>query len=255
MRVRILANGGAGNAGLDSTGGTLNGPLILSHHPSVGMEAATKGYVDTSVTSLNASNITSGTISVSMLPAMTGDLSKPAGSGVLTLAANGVTAGTYPKVVVNAKGLVTGGTSLVESDIPALDWNKIGSGKPTTLNGYGVTDALNVNGGTLTGALTLNANPSLAMHAATKGYIDSALSSNTGLGVGDIVRKPYSTTPTGFLKCNGAYVSKTTYSALFAVIGNSYDVANPSPSTQFMVPDYSALDATYIPGVYSYIKI
>lgn len=32
--------------------------------------------------------------------------------------------------------------SLVESDIPSLNWSKITAGKPTTLSGYGITDAL-----------------------------------------------------------------------------------------------------------------
>ncbi|MFP6441695.1 pyocin knob domain-containing protein, partial [Pseudomonas aeruginosa] len=46
------------------------------------------------------------------------------------------------KVTVNAKGLVTAGAALVASDIPALDWSKITTGRPTTLGGYGITDAL-----------------------------------------------------------------------------------------------------------------
>lgn len=58
---------------------------------------------------------------------------------VVTLANSGVAAGTYPKVQVNAKGLVTGGTTLNAIDIPALDWAKITTGKPTTLDGYGIT--------------------------------------------------------------------------------------------------------------------
>ncbi|HCF7496385.1 phage tail protein, partial [Pseudomonas aeruginosa] len=49
-------------------------------------------------------------------------------NGVLTLANSGVTAGTYAKVTVNAKGLVTGASGLVASDIPALDAGKITSG-------------------------------------------------------------------------------------------------------------------------------
>lgn len=48
-------------------------------------------------------------------------------SGALTLA-NVVTAGTYAKTTVNAKGLVTGGSSLVAADIPNLDASKITSG-------------------------------------------------------------------------------------------------------------------------------
>jgi hypothetical protein len=58
----------------------------------------------------------------------------------LTLANSGVTAGTYPKVTVDAKGRVTTGAALAASDIPALDWSKITTGKPTTLAGYGITD-------------------------------------------------------------------------------------------------------------------
>jgi phage-related tail fiber protein len=59
----------------------------------------------------------------------------------LTLANSGATAGTYTKVTVNAKGLVTAGAALAAADIPTLSWSKITSGKPTTLAGYGVTDA------------------------------------------------------------------------------------------------------------------
>lgn len=51
----------------------------------------------------------------------------------LSLAASGVTAGTYPKVAVDAYGRVTSGMSLAASDIPALDISKI-SGLQNTLN-------------------------------------------------------------------------------------------------------------------------
>ena len=49
-------------------------------------------------------------------------------SGALALGNSGVTAGTYPKVVVNAKGVVTVGINLEASDIPDLDAGKITSG-------------------------------------------------------------------------------------------------------------------------------
>jgi phage-related tail fiber protein len=52
-----------------------------------------------------------------------------------------VTAGTYPKLTVNSKGLITSGTSLIATDIPNLDWSKITTGKPTTIAGYNITDA------------------------------------------------------------------------------------------------------------------
>lgn len=75
---------------------------------------------------------------------VTGDVT---GSGsnelALTLTNTGVSAGTYKSVTVDTKGRVTGGTvSLIASDIPAIDWSKITTGKPTTLNGYNITDAV-----------------------------------------------------------------------------------------------------------------
>lgn len=46
----------------------------------------------------------------------------------LTLANSGVTAGTYTKITVDAKGRATSGTTLAATDIPALDASKITSG-------------------------------------------------------------------------------------------------------------------------------
>lgn len=61
---------------------------------------------------------------------------------VIALSDSGVTAGSYAKVTVSAKGLVTAGGSLTAADIPNHDWSKITSGKPTTLAGYGITDGI-----------------------------------------------------------------------------------------------------------------
>lgn len=59
----------------------------------------------------------------------------------LSLGTSGVVAGTYTKVRVDAYGRVISGTNLSATDIPNLDWSKITTGKPTTLAGYGITDA------------------------------------------------------------------------------------------------------------------
>lgn len=73
---------------------------------------------------------------------LSGDLT---GSGTTSINAQltntGVSAGTYTKVTVDVKGRVTSATTLAASDIPNLDWSKITTGKPTTLAGYGITDA------------------------------------------------------------------------------------------------------------------
>jgi len=50
------------------------------------------------------------------------------GTGVLSIANSGVTAGTYPKVTVSAQGIVTAGTTLAAGDIPDLATSKITTG-------------------------------------------------------------------------------------------------------------------------------
>jgi hypothetical protein len=56
-----------------------------------------------------------------------------------------------------------------------LDWSKITSGKPTTLAGYGITDAVGASSGptTLTSSLILAQNPTQPLEAVTKQYADS----------------------------------------------------------------------------------
>ena len=89
---------------------------------------ATQSYVDAQIAAGEAS-LTSGYIFVgdaSDVPVevdLHGDADL-ANDGTLTLANSGVTAGTYNSVTVNAKGLITSGSN------------------PTTLSGYGITDAL-----------------------------------------------------------------------------------------------------------------
>ncbi|MCD4483450.1 hypothetical protein LQR31_03055 [Chromobacterium vaccinii] len=64
-----------------------------------------------------------------------------AGNPTVALALSGATAGTYGMVTVDAMGRVTAGRQMAASDVPLLDWSKIATGQPTTLAGYGITDA------------------------------------------------------------------------------------------------------------------
>jgi hypothetical protein len=72
--------------------------------------------------------------------AITGDLTYTSGSfngsanvtGTGTLANSGVTAGTYTKVTVDAKGRVTVGASLIASDVPTLNQNTTGTAAIST---------------------------------------------------------------------------------------------------------------------------
>ncbi len=83
---------------------------------------------------------------------------------VLDLANSGVTAGTYSKVTVDAYGRVTVGASIDATDV-------------TTALTY---TPVNKAGDTMTGLLVLSADPSANLGAATKQYVDSAVSTAGG---------------------------------------------------------------------------
>lgn len=222
MKIDTIKSGGQSQGGLDNSGGTLSGPLLLCRNPELPLEAATKQYVDQGLQSLSASNFTTGTLPISRLPAASGDVTSEAGSNIITLSNTGVTPGSYPRVTVNAKGRVTGTGIISATDVPALHFSKIDTNKPTTMSGYGITDAVSVNGGIMTGPLILAGNPTNGGNLVPKQYVDGLVTTLSSANTGDVVRKAYPTTPVGFLKCNGAEVSKTDYANLYAVIGNSY---------------------------------
>ena len=104
----------------------------------------------------------------------------------LTLANSGVSAGTTSGITVNAKGLITGITSLVASDIPSLTAAKI-SDFDSTVQANRLDEMANP-----TGSVDLNsqkitnlATPTDASDAATKGYVDA---SQQGLDVKESVK-------------------------------------------------------------------
>jgi hypothetical protein len=79
-----------------------------------------------------------------------------------TLANSGVTAGTYTKLTVNAKGLVTTATSLASSDVTgALGFTPLSNAGGTISTDLVVTGALTVNGGASTTTLSTNGNITL----------------------------------------------------------------------------------------------
>ena len=75
-------------------------------------------------------------------------------------------------------------TAEAESMDVVLEWSAI-QNKPDTLAGYGITDAVNKAGDTMTGALTLSGAPTQDLHAVTKAYVDSVVQ---GLDIKESVR-------------------------------------------------------------------
>lgn len=127
---------------------------------------------------IDASKITTGTFASNRMPAFSGDFTTTNGSTVATLTSSGVAPGTYTKITVDAKGRATTGTSLNASDIPALDWSKITTGKPTTIAGYGITDDLKL--GNTAGAAPNTASAGVATTAARSDHVHPVQTSVSG---------------------------------------------------------------------------
>lgn len=223
MRLNMTQQGGLSDEFVSGGGSVIN-PLYLATDPVVPLGASTKQYVDNAMLSLNANNLISGTIGAARFPAMNGDLSSSAGSTSLMLTNTGVTPGTYAKVSVDNKGRILNGLSLSETDIPDISWDKITLNKPTTVDGYGIQDALKITGGTMTGTLSVTGTPTQSNELINKTYLDSVVGGTTGIVIGDIIAKTESTTPSGFLRCNGAELVKTSYQQLYNVIGDRYTI-------------------------------
>jgi microcystin-dependent protein len=76
----------------------------------------------------------------------------------------------------------------------------------------------------------------MANYEATKYDFDGAnLTGIEGIPTATIVPWSDSSVPTGFLECNGAAVSRSTYADLFAIVGTTY--GSGDGSTTFNVPD------------------
>jgi microcystin-dependent protein len=92
-------------------------------------------------------------------------------------------------------------------------------------------------GGTMTGDLTLVGAPTTNNMASTKKYVDDQIAAlpSSATPAGTVIWTARNTAPTGYIKANGATVSRTTYADLFAAIGTTYGAGDGS--TTFEIPD------------------
>ncbi len=76
----------------------------------------------------------------------------------------------------------------------------------------------------------------MSNYVATRYNFDGAnLTGIEGVNTGIVVPWGSASIPSGFLECNGQAVSRSTYAALFAVIGTTYGAGDTT--TTFNVPD------------------
>ena len=116
-------------------------------------------------------------------------------------------------------------------------WLTVGVLDPAGFKVGGITAI--ANGGTsattATGALTALL-PSQTGNSGKALITDGSVTSwGTASAAGEIAYFAMNTPPSGYLKANGAAISRSTYSALFAAIGTTFGAGNGS--TTFNVPD------------------
>jgi microcystin-dependent protein len=98
----------------------------------------------------------------------------------------------------------------------------------------GVTGATSLTTGAISGIMTA---PTAAAGTNTTQIATTAFVISNSVPTGVINMWGTATAPTGYLLCAGAAVSRTTYAALFAVIGTTFGVGDGS--TTFNVPNYT----------------
>lgn len=133
------------------------------------------------------------------------------------------------------------GTYLPPANTAAVSGNTISSTAYNSLSGdigNEITNSLDRGGrSAMTAALPMGGfpinnlgSPTASTDAASKGYVDTAMPS------GAILAFAMSTTPSGWLVCDGSAISRTAYAALYTAIGTTY--GSGDGSTTFNLPDF-----------------
>ena len=147
------------------------------------------------------------------------------------LPASGITAGTYPKVTVNAQGIVTGSSTLVNSDLPtsgvtAGTYNKV------TVNSQGiVTGSSTLTASDINSALSYTiANDSLVVHLANTETITGNKTFN-----GSLIIPTMTSTDNSQNAASTAYVTTaiSAFQALSFIYKGTINITSTPPASPY----------------------
>jgi microcystin-dependent protein len=149
-------------------------------------------------------------------------------TGTLTVGINATVGGD---IAVTGAGSITGNLSTAGN--LSITSNRTSTSTTTGAlvlsGGAGIAGNLNV-GGTITTS-------TLPIGTSNTAVATTAFVQNNSIPTGGLMMWPTASAPTGYLLCNGTAVSRTTYAALFAVIGTTFGVGDNS--TTFNLPNYT----------------
>ena len=216
-----------------------NHKIINITNPTSAQDAATKSYVDSQIASGGGSYqpLDSDLTAIASLSGSTGVLKKTAANTWILDTTAYLTGGSYQPADTNLTAIAAlTGTSGLLRKTSATTWS-LDTSNYLVKNVSSISDlAIPVTDVPWSSKkITGLADPVSAQDAATKSYVDttaSNISSNIPPGVVWIYGG--STAPSGWLLCDGSAVSRTTYAALFGVIGTTYGAGDGS--TTFGVP-------------------
>jgi hypothetical protein len=151
----------------------------------IGTDVLSPSGSGASLTSLNATNLSSGTVATARLPAFTGDATSTAGTSALTLATVNSNTGAFgsttsiPVITVNGKGLITAVSTATVSSLPSQTGN---SGKYLTTDGSTASWGT-IGGGQYFGSASTKA---IAYNSNTISENVTVTAGNNGLSAGPI---------------------------------------------------------------------
>ena len=192
----------------------------------------------------NASNngwITLGTLETNLGLAassgstFTGNVLVPAGTvGAAALGISGDTDTGLYKVAANDLGITAGGALISHFNSSGIT---VRDGKAIRLRDSGDSNHISFAAPALTSDVTLtlpNSDGNSGDMLQTDGSGVLSWQAVQGVPSGSVFCHASTTIPSGYLECNGAHVSRTTYAALFAAIGTTW---GSSTSSNFHLPD------------------
>jgi len=198
-----------------------------------------------------SSNATIGNVTTNLITSTTGNL-----IGVLSVNGNLVAAATTASTSTTTGALVVrGGAGIAGATniggVLGVTGNIVADSGITSISTS--TGAIVVNGGIgVSGNINVGGaiySPTMPSGTSNTAVATTAFVQTITAPTGSLIMWPTGNPPSGYLLCNGAAISRTTFSSLFSVIGITFGSGNGS--TTFNLPNYTNRLPVGAGGLYS----